>query len=84
MSPEYPIGSIILIKRINEKAFVEWGEVFVLDTGNGVVYRKIVPATKEGELHCVAINPDLDYPPFDVNAGEVLGFYKVLMCMVLK
>lgn len=26
MSPEYPSGSQIIVKRINEEAFVEWGE----------------------------------------------------------
>lgn len=32
MSPEYPNGSRIFIKRINERAFIEWGKVYVLDT----------------------------------------------------
>lgn len=34
MAPEYPSGSRILIKRIDEKAFIEWGRVYVLDTMN--------------------------------------------------
>ena len=36
MAPEYPSGSQILIKRINEKAFIDWGRVYVLDTCNGI------------------------------------------------
>lgn len=28
MAPEYPNGSQIFIKRINEKAFIEWGKVY--------------------------------------------------------
>lgn len=31
MAPEYPNGSQIFIKRINEKAFIEWGKVYDID-----------------------------------------------------
>ena len=31
MAPEYPSGSVILIKKINESAFIEWGKAYVLD-----------------------------------------------------
>lgn len=46
MSPEYPNGSQIFIKRINEKAFIEWGKVYVLDTCNGTVIKILVPSEK--------------------------------------
>jgi SOS-response transcriptional repressor LexA len=36
MAPEYPSGSQILIKKINEKAFIDWGRVYVLDSCNVV------------------------------------------------
>lgn len=48
MSPEYPNGSRIFIKRINERAFIEWGKVYVLDTCNGTVIKILVPAEKRG------------------------------------
>ena len=41
MSPEYPSGSQIIIKRINENAFIEWGKVYVLDTENGAVVKQV-------------------------------------------
>ncbi len=41
MSPEYPSGSQILIKKINEKAFIDWGKVYVLDTCNGTVIKSV-------------------------------------------
>ena len=44
MAPEYPNGSQIFIKRINERAFIEWGKVYVLDTCNGVVVKILVPS----------------------------------------
>ena len=84
MAPEYPNGSLILIKKIDEKAFIQWGSVFVLDTTNGVVFRKILPAQHEGNLRCISINPGMGFPPFEIKTEELFGIYKVLMCMILK
>ena len=82
MAPEYPSGSKILIKRINEKAFIDWGRVYVLDTCNGVVIKKVYPTEDKDVVECRSINPD--YPPFKVSFADVYGMYRVLMCMSLK
>ena len=82
MEPEFPPGAKILIKKINEKAFIEWGKVFVLDTVNGVVLKQIKPSVNENCLKCVSINKD--YDPFEVNMGDVNGIYRILMVMSLK
>ena len=84
MAPEYPSGSMILIKKINESAFIEWGKVYVLDTENGSVVKKVVPSDKDGFIRCVSINPDPSYAPFDVPLSSVYGIYRVLMCMSMK
>lgn len=84
MSPEYPSGSLILIKKINEAAFIEWGKSYVLDTVNGSVVKMVVPSDKEGCIRCVSINPDPRYAPFDVPLSSVYGIYRVLMCMSMK
>ena len=84
MAPEYPSGSMILIKKINESAFIEWGKVYVLDTENGSVVKKVVPSDKDGFVRCVSINPDPSYAPFDVPLRSVYGIYRVLMCMSMK
>lgn len=84
MAPEYPSGSVILIKKINESAFIEWGKAYVLDTENGSVVKKVVPSDKEGCIRCVSINPDPSFAPFDVPLSSVFGIYRVLMCMSMK
>lgn len=84
MSPEYPSGSLILIKKIDEAAFIEWGKSYVLDTVNGSVVKMVVPSDKEGCIRCVSINPDPRYAPFDVPLSSVYGIYRVLMCMSMK
>ena len=84
MSPEYPSGSQILIKKINEHAFIDWGKVYVLDTCNGSITKKILPTDDKNpqKMKCVSINPE--YPSFDVSMDNVLGIYRVLLCMSVK
>lgn len=84
MAPEYPNGSRIFIKKIDERAFIEWGKTYVLDTCNGTVLKRIVPSEKEGYIKCVSINPDPIYAPFEVSLSDVFGMYKVLLCMSMK
>lgn len=82
MSPEYPSGCQILIKKINERAFIDWGKVFVLDTVNGTIIKKLMPTSDPDKVLCVSINPN--YPSFEVCLEHVTGVYRVLMCMSLK
>lgn len=82
MAPEYPSGSQVLIKRINERAFIEWGKTYVLDTCNGSVIKNLYPSDDSNKVICKSVNPD--FPPFEVSLSDVYGVYKVLMCMALK
>lgn len=82
MSPEYPSGSQVLIKKINERAFIDWGRVYVLDTCNGTVIKRLFPSDATGCVVCKSINPE--YPSFEVSLEDVYGVYRVLMCMSMK
>ncbi|WP_315517747.1 helix-turn-helix domain-containing protein [Hoylesella shahii] len=82
MSPEYPSGSQVLIKKINERAFIDWGRVYVLDTCNGTVIKRLFPSDAAGCVVCKSINPE--YPSFEVSMEDVYGVYRVLMCMSMK
>jgi len=84
MAPEYPSGSQILIKRINERAFIDWGKVYVLDTCNGSIIKRIFPAEDNdpNKVKCVSVNPD--YPSFEVSFEDIQGVYRVLICMSVK
>ena len=84
MAPEYPNGSQILIKKINERAFIDWGKAYVLDTCNGVVVKILVPSKRDGYVRCLSLNPDPMYAPFEVCLEDVFGVYRVLLCMSVK
>lgn len=82
MEPEYPSGAMLFIKKVNEKLFLEWGKVYVLDTENGSVVKKLMPTEKEGVVECISLNPK--YPPFKVDLSCAYGVYRVLLCMMRK
>lgn len=82
MSPEYPSGSVVLIKRINEKAFVEWGKTYVLDTENGAVIKNVRKTDNPEVIECVSLNPA--YQPFTMETKYINGWYRVLMVLSLK
>ena len=82
MSPDFPSGSRILIKRIDETAFIAWNEVYVLDTPNGAVIKRIRRTEDPAVVECVSINPA--YQPYRVERDFIRGWYRVLMVMSLK
>ena len=82
MSPEYTSGTKVLVKKINDKAFIDWGRTYVLDTCNGVVIKNVYPSDKDDAIRCVSVNPN--YPPFDIEKSDIYGWYVVLMSLSLK
>lgn len=84
MEPEFQNGSVLFIKRINEKAFIPWGNPMVIDTENGVVVKVVYPVNEEG------IRPDRDcrfiearsynpaYPPFLIPTESIYGLYRII------
>ena len=83
MAPKYPSGSQVLIKKVNERAFLSWGNIFVLDTVNGVIIKKVFPVEDAPDaVRCESINSN--YPPFIVKKMDILGYYRILMLMSME
>ena len=84
MYPEFPDGSIVFVKRINERSFIEWGKTYVVDTVNGSIIKYLAPSDKDGYIRCISANPDPRYAPFDVPCEDIKAIFKVVMCMAMK
>lgn len=83
MAPEFPSGSIVFVKKIDELAFIEWGKVYILDTTNGVVIKYLAPGETDS-IKCIPANPAPMFAPFFVKKKDILGVFKVLACLALK
>ena len=84
MHPDFPSGSRILIKKIDPSVYIAWGNVFVLDTVNGVIVKEVQPSAEEGKLICHSLNPNGKFKDFEVSKEDVNGMYRVLACVTMK
>lgn len=77
MEPEFHDGSTILIKRINERAFIPWGNPMVIDSENGVLVKLVYPVQgTDSRIEARSINPK--YPPFTIPTESIFGLYRVM------
>lgn len=84
MEPEFQSGSIIFIKKINEKAFIPWGNPMVIDTENGVLVKLVYPSDYKREsgeygneyIEARSYNPA--YPPIQIPTDSIYGIYRVI------
>ena len=81
MAPEYPSGSRVIIKKVSE-TFIAWNEVYVLDTPDGAVIKRIRKTDDPSVVECVSVNPA--YQSFTIPKEFIRGWYRVLMVMSLK
>lgn len=77
MEPDFHDGSIILIKKIDDKAFIPWGQPMIVDSSNGVFFKDVYPSTK-GKKYVEAKSLNLKYPPLEIPLDCVYGLYRVV------
>lgn len=77
MEPNIHNGSRIFIKKINDAAFIPWGNPIVIDTQNGVLVKVIQPS-KDGDEVVEAHSYNEKYPPMKITKSSILGLYRVL------
>lgn len=72
MVPKYENGDIVAIRKVVD--VIEWGNVYVLDTADGVVIKRLY---NDGDkFRCVSYNKE--YDDFTVEKSNVYGVYKVV------
>ncbi|MDE5791012.1 MAG: helix-turn-helix domain-containing protein [Muribaculaceae bacterium] len=80
MEPEFQNGSMLFIKRINDRAFIPWGNPMVIDTENGVLVKAVYPCDSEpGEeqyIEARSYNPN--YPPFKIPVESIYSLYRII------
>lgn len=80
MEPEIHNGTVAAICRINEKAFIPWGNPMVIDTENGVLIKAVYPSEK-GEDYIEARSYNPRYPSIQIPTESVYGLYRIVAYM---
>lgn len=84
MEPEYPNGSRVYVQQIYPDDFIAWGNVFVLDTTNGIIIKVVKESEKKDCVRCESLNPSGRYTPFDVPMRSIRAMYRVMLCVSVK
>lgn len=83
MSPEYPSGSKVMVQKINERAFIEWGCTYVLDTVNGAIIKNVYQCKDDpNKIICRSVNQN--FQDFTVDLSDIRGWYRVRCCITIK
>ena len=77
MEPEIHSGSVLFLEKINDKAFIPWGNPMVLDTENGSLVKMLYPSEK-GEDYLEARSYNMKYPPFQIPKESIYGIYRIM------
>lgn len=74
MEPEYFAGDEVACLKVNEKRFLQWGRVHVLDTTQGVVIKRIYD---DGDcITCRSYNPE--FPDFSIAKEDIRSYNLVV------
>ena len=70
MMPDYYPGDIVACKIVvMSKLWFQWGEVYILDTCQGALIKRILPSDVDNCVKIVSSNSK--YPPFDLEVTEI-------------
>ena len=69
MQPNYYNGDLIACRRIKDMAFFQWGKVYLLDSEQGAMLKRVFPSQEEDMIECRSDNPD--YPPFTLHKESI-------------
>ena len=69
MEPNYHNGDIIACRKLSESTFIQWGKVYLIDSEQGAMLKRVFPSTVEEMIECRSDNQD--YPPFLLPKEEI-------------
>lgn len=70
MYPKYSSGDMLACRKIDEITFIQWGKVYVIDSRQGQMVKRLMPAEGDDDnLMCVSDNDK--YPPFKLSKSEI-------------
>lgn len=70
MYPKYSSGDILACRRIQEIDFFQWGKIYVIDSSQGAMVKRIYQC--EDDAACVLCKSDNDkYPPFTLPKSAI-------------
>ncbi|AQX86515.1 helix-turn-helix transcriptional regulator [Elizabethkingia bruuniana] len=76
MYPKYSSGDLIACKKISSNTFFQWNKVYVLDTEQGALIKRVKKSQKEN--HILLVSDNSNYDPFDIHLDNIYSIACVL------
>jgi phage repressor protein C with HTH and peptisase S24 domain len=76
MYPKYNSGDIVACKKLPLDTFFQWNKVYVLDTSQGALIKRV--SKSENPDHILIVSDNEKYPPFDLHRSEIRALAIVL------
>jgi len=83
MYPKYNSGDIVACKKLNIRdIFFQWNKVYVIDTDQGPLIKRIKRGKNDSYIQVVSENPDFD--PFELPISKVYSVALVVGCIRME
>ncbi|MCB9202064.1 MAG: helix-turn-helix transcriptional regulator [Flavobacteriales bacterium] len=82
MYPKYSSGDVIACKKLPLDTFFQWNKVYVLNTSQGVMIKRIHPSLKENHILCKSDNEK--YMSFNLPLKEIYSLAIVVGVISLE
>jgi repressor LexA len=76
MFPTYNSGDIVACKNLNIDTFFQWNKVYVLDTEQGALIKRVAPGKDDDHVEIISDNSL--YDPFQLHRSEIRGLSIVI------
>ena len=76
MNPKYSSGDIVACKKLPIDTFFQWNKVYVIDTDQGALIKRILKG--ENEETVLIVSDNKKYPPFELHRSHIYNIAIVL------
>lgn len=70
MYPKYSNGDLLGCKKVNDVLFFQWGKIYVLDTSQGALVKRVYEHENDDFVMLVSDNKKV-YPPFPIPKSDI-------------
>jgi len=77
MYPKYSNGDLLAIKKLEDVLFFQWGKVYVIDSSQGPLVKRIFEDENPDYIRLVSDNNE-KYPPFSIPKSDIRSLSIVL------
>ena len=91
MSPVYKSGSIVVMREVQDKNLIIYGQDYVLETSEYRVIKRLQKSAEKGHWFACSVNEEvwekgdlagrLIHEPFDIDINNVYRVFRVLGCV---